>query len=896
MRPIATFLQRPSLPPRLARLHDIAHNLRWTWDHDSRALFRRLDADLWTRMGHNPVLLLGRIDQSQLERAASDAGFLANLDRVAAALDDYLHSPSTWFDRLPDALPDRPLVAYCSAEFGLTESLSIFAGGLGVLAGDHLKSASDLGVPLVGVGLLYRQGYFRQQITAAGRQHETYEENDVHTWPLTLERTAGGAPVVVRVDLPGRAVAAQVWRAQVGRVPLFLLDTDVAVNAAPDRAITYQLYGGDSERRLQQEIVLGVGGARALAALGIAPTVWHMNEGHAAFLALERVRQVMGAHALDFATARELAAPGLVFTTHTPVPAGHDRFTPELLEAYFADYAQALGLAWSDFLALGRERGDDPTETFTMTVLALRLAAWSNGVSRLHGAVSRAMWQGLWPALPAGEVPIGHVTNGVHFPSWVSRDVADLYDRYLGPRWREEPADAGAWRHVDRIPADELWRTHERGRERLVDFARRRVRAQLVRRGAAPSEADAADAVLDTEALTIGFARRFATYKRATLLFHDPDRLARLLAIPGRPVQVVIAGKAHPRDEAGKALIAQVSAFTREERFRGRVVFLEDYDLDMARALTQGADVWLNTPLPPNEASGTSGMKAAANGALNVSTSDGWWTEAWADADPDRPPIGWTITSAADADAENAVARDAEEADALYDLLERDVIPCFYDRDDVGLPRTWIARVKSATAQLCHHFNAHRMVREYAERYYVPGAAAVARRTADDAAEANLLAEWRNRITSGWSQVTIGAVEADAAAELPVGTPIRVRARVALGPLTPADVRVELYLGRLNVAGDIIDPGTTRLLPPADTTVFRGEPVLFEASGVACPMSGLHGFTVRVRPELPDTAAPSVALPVTWARAEAMLGGITSLAGDVDSTMPSVEPRELTRI
>ncbi len=890
MQPIGTFVQRPVLPARLERLRDIAYNLRWSWDHDSRALFRRLDADLWERARHNPLLLLGRADQSTLERAADDAGFLAHFDRVVASLDSYLQNPSTWFDRTTRSAPDHrhvatPLVAYCSAEFGITESLSIFAGGLGVLAGDHLKSASDLGVPLVAVGLLYRQGYFRQQITAAGRQHEAYEANDIFTWPLTLQRTTEGAPLTVGIDLPGRTVVVQLWRAIVGRVHLYLLDTDVPLNAAADRDITAQLYGGDIERRLQQEIVLGIGGVRALGALGIAPSVWHMNEGHAAFCALERVRQAMDAHALDFAAARELVAPGLVFTTHTPVPAGHDRFSPELLAPYFTDYAAKCGLAWSDFLALGREHTDDPSEPFTMTVLALRLAAWSNGVSRLHGAVSRAMWSGLWPGLPADEAPIGHVTNGVHFPSWVSRDVAELYDRYLGPRWREEPADAHAWQRVAQLPAEELWRTHERGRERLVAFARQHLRTQLVRRAAAPAELAAADAVLDTEALTIGFARRFATYKRAALLFHDPDRLARLLSVPGRPVQIVFSGKAHPHDEPGKAVVAQVNAFAREARFRGRVLFLEDYDLDVARALTRGADVWLNTPLRPNEASGTSGMKAAANGALNVSTSDGWWAEAIADARPDAPSIGWTITSATNAADGDAGARDAEEADALYDLLEQEIIPCFYDRDDAGLPRAWIARVKSATAQLCHQFNAHRMVREYTQRFYVPGAAASAGRRGDDGAEARALAGWRERMRGAWSQVSIDAVETDAAPELPARTPIRVRALVSLGALTPADVRVELYLGRVDAGGDIIHPDATRLLPVAEAAdTASGSAVLFEASGVACAMSGLHGFTVRVQPEHPDAAAPLLTLPVRWAAPDALVRrGVTTLG---DSRVP----------
>lgn len=485
VRPIGTFTVIPSLPPPLERLRELAYNLRWAWNHATIELFRRLDSDLWETSGHNPVLMLGTIDQAQLEAAAADEGFVSHLQGICRYFDAYLAGESTWYRRA-HGRAEAPLIAYFSAEFGLTECLSIFAGGLGVLAGDHLKSASDLGVPLVGIGLLYQQGYFRQYLNEADRQQEAYEDNDFPNLPLTPERRPGGAPLVLEVPYPGRQVLAQVWRAQVGRVPLYLLDTNIPANRPEDRDLSDQLYGGDLEMRIKQEILLGLGGSRVLEALGLEPTVYHMNEGHSAFLALERVRRLMQTHGLAFAEAREAASAGLVFTTHTPVPAGHDYFPPDLMDRYFADFARSLGLARRDFLALGRQNPADETEPFCMTVLALRLASHRNAVSRLHGQVTRGMWQGIWPGVPEDEVPLGHVTNGVHFRSWISYEMDQLYDRYLGPSWREHPADQKSWQRVERVPAEELWRTHERRRERLVAFARRRLRTQLVRRGAPP--------------------------------------------------------------------------------------------------------------------------------------------------------------------------------------------------------------------------------------------------------------------------------------------------------------------------------------------------------------------------------------------------------------------------
>ncbi|MCL7453393.1 MAG: alpha-glucan family phosphorylase [Anaerolineae bacterium] len=855
MKPIRTLTIRPSLPERLEPLRDIAHNLRWAWNHDTIELFRRLDSDLWETSGHNPVLMLGTVRQSRLEDALSDEGFLAHLDRVAENLEAYLAAKSAWFDREHEHEEGRPLVAYFSAEFAVTECMEIFAGGLGVLAGDHLKSSSDLGVPLVGVGLLYQEGYFRQYLNEAGWQQEFREDNDFYNLPLTLERDTDGSPVTVRVRYPEADVVAQVWRAQVGRIPLYLLDTNLPANArAQDRDITDELYGGDRQLRIRQEIMLGIGGYRALKALGQEPQVYHLNEGHAAFMGLERIRDLMEAQGLSFEEARTAASSSLVFTTHTPVPAGHDYFPMEMMRHYLGDYARGLGLSDEEFLSLGREDPQETSSLFCMTTLALKLADQRNAVSRLHGEVSRDMWQVLWPRLSKEEIPIDHVTNGVHFRSWISLEMNQLYDRYLGPRWREEPADQEAWGRAERIAPTELWRTHERRRERLVAFVRRRLREQLKRRGAPRSEIAAADEALDPRALTIGFARRFATYKRATLLLRDRDRLARLVADPERPVQILFAGKAHPKDEAGKRLIADIVHASREEPFRGRLVFLEDYGMAAARYLVQGSDVWLNTPRRPREASGTSGMKAMANGVLNLSILDGWWDEAY------QPEFGWAIGQGEVYD--DPEYQDEVEADALYELLEREVVPIFYDRGSDGLPHRWIERMKASLQHLCAYFNTHRMVQEYTDRFYLPAAGRTRRLAAGDMDRARSLAEWKARIREGWSDVEVVDAEAEPAEGLTVRDDVSAKAWLRLGRLAPEDITVQFYFGELDIDGEITAAEATPM-EPAGPDGERG--YLFRADDVPCRRSGRFGYTIRILPSHPDLATPYLPGLLTWA-------------------------------
>jgi glycogen phosphorylase len=856
LKPIATLKVLPKLPAALGQLSQIAYNLRWSWDHGAIELFRRLDAELWETSGHNPIVLLGSIEQSQLEAAAKDEAFLAHLSGVADQFAAYLRGEGSWFQR-EHAKDDKDkdlLVAYFSAEFGITECLSIFAGGLGVLAGDHLKAASDLGLPLVGVGLLYQQGYFRQYLNAAGWQQEAFEDNDFHTLPIKLI-----PDLAVRIELPEGPLLAQVWCVNVGRLKLYLLDTNLAANRPEYRGITNQLYGGDIEMRIQQEILLGIGGYRALEALGLKPTVYHMNEGHSAFLSLERVARLMETEKLSFPEARLLASASLVFTTHTPVPAGHDYFSPPLMDRYFSERIRCLGISRSDFLALGRKHPENDAEDFCMTALALRLAASSNGVSKLHGDVSRQMWSDIWNGIPESEVPIGYITNGVHFRSWVSFEMNQLYDRYLGPKWREEPADPKLWQRIESIPAPELWRTHERRRERLVAYARRRLRAQLTSRGAPRAAVDEAEEALSPDALTIAFGRRFASYKRATLILRDPVRLSRILNDPQRPVQIIFAGKAHPQDDAGKQLIESIVDLAKRPEFRRSIVFIENYDMEVARYMLQGCDVWLNTPLRPLEASGTSGMKAQANGAINVSTLDGWWDEAWSLGAAANCDVGWAIGSGEA--YEDSAYQDQIEADAFYELLEREIVPAFYERRHDGLPPKWVARMKTSIAKLCPEFNMHRAVMQYSDRYYSTAHRHYLALCELNGSRAKQLAAALCKLQSAWPQLTIEAL-VDGAPEIGLGEQIQLSARIRLGPLSPDDVLTQALIGRVDSSGEITDPAIIPMhaRPQGDLGSY-----LFEAAVQPSTGSGLYGYAIRVLPRDFEYMSPFWTGLVKWA-------------------------------
>jgi starch phosphorylase len=852
-RSIRSFTVLPRLPARLQALHKLAYNTWLTWSHDGIALFRRIDVDLWETTEHSPVKLLGLVSQARLDELLSDDGFLTHVDRVEAEFDAYLNS-STWYEETYAERDPELTIAYFSAEFGIHESVPVYSGGLGVLSGDHLKSASDLGLPLVGVGLMYREGYFRQYLTVDGWQQERYPENDFFNLPLVPELTPEGEPLTIGVPLPGREVHARIWRLQVGRVPLYLLDTNIPRNLAEDRVITARLYGGDHDMRIRQEIVLGIGGVKALRAVGKTPTVCHMNEGHSAFCGLERIREMIAQTGCDFATAREAVSAGTAFTTHTPVPAGNDVFSPQLVEHYFGPMLGGLKIDRHELLALGRQNQHDANEPFGMTVLALRLSNVSNGVSALHGRVSRAMWKAVWPELPLSEIPITSITNGIHTMSWVSSDMAQLYDRYLGTGWRGNPDEAEIWKRVESVPDAELWRTHERRRERLVAFARMRLKRQMQGRNALPAEIARAEEVLDPDALTIGFARRFATYKRGTLIFRNLDRLTALLSSKDRPVQFIFAGKAHPRDHSGKELIAEIMQFARRPELRRRLVFLEDYDVNVARYLVQGVDVWLNNPRRPLEASGTSGMKICANGGLNLSIPDGWWEEGYAGDN------GWAI-GAGEEYGDNHVYQDDVESRAIYDLLEQEVVPLFYTRGSDGLPRGWLRRMKRSIASLCPVFNTGRMVAEYTGISYLPSAARYRRLTAEDLKGAKHLAAWRRGLVRGWHQVKVTDVRASGADPLHVGGELDVKAKVHLGSLSPDDVQVQLFHGLMDNLGDIPHPQTVTM--SADGRVGEGANWLFQGV-IPCRASGQHGFVVRVLPRNNDLASPFEPGLVCW--------------------------------
>jgi len=864
MKALRSFTVQAQLPTPLVPLMTLAMNLRWSWDERTRDLFRWVDPPIWEVTGHDPVRLLGLVSRKRLETLATDRAFLGFLREVHADLQDYLGS-ARWFQGLGGAAeggeggdgagqpsPALRSVAYFSPEFGIAEALPQYSGGLGVLAGDHLKAASDLGVPLVGVGLFYRQGYFRQALNADGWQQERYPLLD--PFAMAISPVEG---VTVHVDLAGIPLAARVWRADVGRVRLYLLDADVEENDDDGRAVTDRLYGGGTEHRIRQEILLGAGGVRALEVVGETTQVFHTNEGHAGFLGLERIRQLMsGAGAgraggrLSFAEAQEAARSSTIFTTHTPVPAGIDRFPRDLMERYFKAWADECGVPFDRLMALGHLPGEPLDASFNMAVMGLRLAGMANGVSRLHGRVSRSMFQPLWPGVPAEEAPITSVTNGVHAKTWVSSEMDDLLTRHVLPSWDE--ADADAWARVGSARDDELWRVREQCRERLVAFVRQRLRTSLVDKGMTEAETGWTDEVLDPRILTIGFARRFATYKRATLLLSQPDRLKALLLSPDRPMQMVFAGKAHPADDSGKAMIRQIVQFSADPAVRHRFTFVEDYDIAVARMLYQGCDVWLNHPRRPLEACGTSGEKAALNGALNCSVLDGWWDEMF-DAGN-----GWAISSAET--YEDLDRRDRVEAESLFDLLERQVVPLFYDRFEGPVPRRWVRRVKASLRTLGPQVMATRMVRDYVEQLYEPTAARADALSADGWRRARSLAAWKARVAAGWADVRVESVESDAGMA-DVGTSRPVEAVVDLGSLTGGDVAVQLLHGPVGPNDELIETSVETLVPdgavPAGRQRYLGS--------LSCERAGRYGFTVRVVPAHPDLPAPAEMGCVSWA-------------------------------
>lgn len=838
LRASHTFVVETPLPPPLEPLRALSMNLFWSWNTDAAAVFERIDHGLWESTSHNPVRLLQLAPRERLEALANDDDFLAHLQRAHMALQHYLARPP---QIVVDGANPQQCIAYFSLEFGLTESFQSYSGGLGVLAGDHLRSASDIGLPLVGVGIFYHQGYFQQILAPDGWQREEYSDIETAWHPMARVLRPDGTPLTVAVRLDGRDVHVWVWRIDVGKVPLFLLDSNLPENSVADRDITERLYGGDIEMRIQQEILLGMGGVQALRAMGYEPAVCHMNEGHSSLLGVDRIRSLMQETGASFEEARLPVTASTVFTTHTAVAAGIDLFPPDLIRKYLGETYQAMGMDDRAFLGLGRINPQDDHEPFSMAVLGLRLSGYRNGVSKLHRTVSQKLWSSAWPALPYEEIPIGAVTNGVHLPTWVGHDMAHLFDSYLGERWREDPRDASAWERVHDIPEWEVWQAHERQKSRLLS----RVRTQHLQTQAArglSTDPGWLDPPLEPGVLTVGFARRFAAYKRATLLLRDLDRLARIVNHPERPVQFIFAGKAHPRDEPAKQLIREVVAASRRPELRGKLVVLERYDVDLARALVQGCDVWLNTPLRPLEASGTSGMKAVANGALHMSVLDGWWMEAW------RAPYGWTIGR--DRIEDDPDTQDAFDADSIYDLFEGEVAALYYDRGEGGLPWEWVRRMRGSIAAYAPQFNTSRMVADYAELAYRPAASGWQRLRANGLEGARALAAWLARVRDAWEGVRVLSVSDSSGADGSAVAPVRVEASLTLGALSPADVRVDLAYGPTRPGGDVDLPDVIPM-----TLVGEEAGVLRYCADLSPATGGRIGYAVRVlsfHRDLPD--------------------------------------------
>ena len=805
---------------------ELACNLLWSWEPIIRSVFRRLDPVLWRECGYNPVLMLGRVPQATLQKAASDPRYLSL----------YRSACETYDARVKHtAAAGGQLIAYFSAEYGLTECLPVYSGGLGILSGDHLKSCSNQDYPLIGIGLLYQQGYFRQFLNPDGWQQERYPVNDFYTLPLAPVKTADDRDLKVTVKLPTGNVFIQVWKIAVGRITLYLLDTNIPENVLPqDRDITDSLYGGDIDTRIRQEIVLGVGGMRALEAMGLKPTVFHMNEGHSAFLALEQVRLFMRDRKLTFEEALDAARASNVFTTHTPVPAGIDLFDPGLMYHYFSDYCGEVGVDFQQLMAIGRRNPFNRDERFSMAVLALNTSAYRNGVSRLHRQVSQEMFHDLWPQLPQWEVPITSITNGVHLPSWLNGDLAQLYDQYLAPDWRDRFNEPSIWEQVKEIPDEELLEVHRRRKRRLISFVRTQQNASALRRQASAAEVRRAGQVLDPNAFTIGFARRFATYKRATLLFRDVDRLKKILLNKDMPVQIVIAGKAHPKDQPGKSYIREVVQLSRDPDLWKHVVFLEDYDMKVAREMVQGVDVWLNNPRRGEEACGTSGMKAAINGVLNLSILDGWFDEAY------EYSGGWAIGDR-EAYSED---QDGLHASAIYYLLENEIVPMFYENRE-QTPREWIRRMKESLIHISPQFDCRRMVREYMTQLYEPAHMEHMRLLTGDYAQIREQAQWRSRVREVWDRVRFVDPGTGAGPEGSVtsGRPVPVRAAIDLAGLTPSDVRVEAVIGRVDSNGHL-EETEVMVLPVQEqqgTVTFFGKEMIPERTGRL-------GYALRISP------------------------------------------------
>lgn len=772
-----TYIVSANIPENLLNLKEIANNYWWSWDRDCKDLFIRIDGKLWSKVNHNPILLLNQVDNHRLVELSNDPQYVSFVNSVYNRLQNYISSNLYFQNKFNDC---KDSIVYFSTEYGINESFPNYSGGLGILSGDHLKSASDLGLPLVAIGLLYQQGYFQQKINQNGWQTEVYTYNDFYSMPLTLLKE-NNEPIIITVETPNGNIYNQVWELKAGRVRLFLLDANIEQNNSQVRKITDQLYGGDRETRIQQEMILGIGGVRVLNRLGIQPKAYHINEGHAAFALLERTKLIMEQHHIDFWTAMNLTKAGSIFTTHTPVPAGNEVFRKELMEKYFIDYAHYLGISFNDLLKLGMIGEVENNEHFSMTILGLRLTNYRNGVSKLHGDVSRKMWKNLWEEFPIESIPIGHITNGIHTLTWLSREFSELFDKYLSPNWRDYIDNEGTWQEVINIPNEELWREKQRRRTKLVLFLRNYL-SKVQKNFLQPEQLLNINSFLNPDALTIGFARRFATYKRATLLFRDIERLKRIVLNPERPVQIIISGKAHPHDTEGKQNIQNIITKIRENGLDKHIVFIENYDMVIARMLVKGCDVWLNNPIRPLEASGTSGMKAGLNGTLNFSVLDGWWDESYDGHN------GFEIGGGEESEDYDKLAEN--ESKYMYDVLENNIVPLFYERNHNRVPETWVSYMKQSIKTISGKFSTNRMVKEYTEKYYI-NAINEYNNISENYENFVQFKQWKDKVIINWNHLHFVEINTSNIENLKVGDKIEFNLKIDLHHLTPEDVSVQ---------------------------------------------------------------------------------------------------------
>lgn len=819
------------IPEEISRIEDLAYNLWWSWNREGRELFRRIDTKAWFESHGNPVLFLKTVSNESLQNAVEDKEIFNYYNFVISKFDDYLNNPETWFNKNQSNFnPKRPIAYFC-AEFGLTEVLPIYSGGLGVLAGDHVKTASDLGLPFIGIGLLYRSGYFRQEINSLGEQIAKYPKLDFGNLPIRLVKDEKGREIFVEVRILGRTVSARIWQLNVGRVTLYLLDTDFQLNSEEDRKITNQLYGGDSYTRVSQEILLGIGGVKALRKLGIKPSVWHMNEGHSAFLGLERIREFISERELSFDQALEAVASNTLFTTHTPVPAGNDKFGFDLIEEFFNEYLEGLKISRERFLELGEKENE-----FNLTVLSLKLSRYHNGVSKLHGQVSQDLWKDLWGEIPPSQNPIDYVTNGIHTKTWLANELAELYTTKLGVNWEDKISNLENWQKILKISDSKLWEVKQKQKVRMIEFIKVMLQQQYEWEGVRGTKAENPELLLDPNVLTLGFARRFATYKRANLIFKDKERLKEILNHPETPIQLIFAGKAHPADQPGQEIVKEIYQLSREPEFEGKIIILENYNMKIARYLMAGVDIWLNNPRRPLEASGTSGQKAALNGVVNFSVLDGWWYEAWDKTN------GWAIGKEIEFD--DSEKQDLVDLNSFYDTLQRKILPAYYNKNKNGISKEWLGFVKNSIATIAPQYSTDRMVKDYFRKFYSKANQSFDKLASDNFLVADYLVNWKNRLFENWEEVKIELVSEKGidGQLLKVGDSLEIIVKVELGIFAKEEVSVELYVAGIEGLGENTQVVKMDLIEEQENS--------FLYKGVFAPtVNGKFGYSARIIPK-----------------------------------------------